>query len=90
MSLSYLRSFRIKKFAVVDFIASLVFAYIVAPYIHISRLAGMLLIIPAGVLLHSLTNQNTPLNMMVFGTGNYHVKIIMVALTVSGLLLVKN
>ena len=62
-----LRKPRIGPFAIFDFATALGGAYLLAPKLGVSRKAGVLMAIPAGIVVHELLGIDTPLNRMVFG-----------------------
>jgi len=66
--LSKLRSVRVGPFAVFDFASSFGAAWFGAPLVenYISRERLLYLVVPAGVLAHSILGISTPLNKMLF------------------------
>ncbi len=76
MSLDKLRSFRIGQFAVFDFVVSYVAMWLLAPYLRISRVSALLIMIPLSVVVHKFIGRVTPLTQMVMGAGHMSVKLL--------------
>lgn len=73
-----LRSYRIGPFAIFDFAATYLVAYLVGPYlkkigIPISREQFMYLVLPISILVHLVFKVETPLTKMVLATNDYFV-----------------
>ena len=76
--LDFLRSFRAGPFAIFDFVATYLFAYLVGPYlkkigIPLSREQFMYLALPLSVATHAIFGIETPLTSMVLSPHGYYV-----------------
>lgn len=63
--LTTLRSPRIGKFAIFDFVTAFAGMYYLAPYVGLKPRTGLLLTIPTGLVVHLLLGIETPLTNMI-------------------------
>ena len=94
-TIEFLRSFRVGGYAVFDFVASFLTAYLVAPFlsklflkigVSIPERNWLFLIIPIGVIFHLAFGQMTPMTRgFLDPRGHYLIKIVIFGLLVAGL-----
>ena len=73
-TIDYLRSFRVGPFAVFDFAASFVAAYVIGEYMFPNQTMALLWgVIPLSILAHVLAGKMTPLARMVMEPNAYWV-----------------
>ncbi len=99
MTIEYLRSFRVVGYAVFDLSLAFVGIYLLAPWLSkmflkigliIPRSSWLLLTLPIGVLTHIIVGTDTLMVRNFLDTqGNFGLKILVLALTVLGLLLIQ-
>jgi hypothetical protein len=78
MSIASLRQYKIGGYAVFDFTATYIAAYLVGLWLNsqynISILKVLLLAVPFGILVHALFGIKTPLNQQVFAKNAFYVQ----------------
>jgi hypothetical protein len=88
MSVTYLRSFRIGKFAIIDFIGSFIIVFLIWWLLlrkhDVSLIALLILTIPFGVIMHIITKQDTPLNNIIMSS-NCNKSLLFLIILIGGL-----
>lgn len=87
-TLENLRSYRLGPFAIFDFASAYGAVYFLAPKLNINRKQALWLTLPAAIIIHKLTNQETPLNKMVLGPeSNTLAQLILAGMLYQGLII---